>query len=386
MPTFTEVPLIQFGLGGVGRELLRQTLASRDTVARRTGLKLRHVALVEQHGFVADPGGLDDDLLRAALSLPRGDTRLSRLPSAQARSTDDEDVWLIERLADLSPGRGGVAQAIVVDVTAAHGMEKPLLRATELGYGVVLSNKRPLTASLEAFRALESSGRLRHECTVGAALPVISTLRTLLDAGDQVTAIEGCFSGTLGYLCSALDEGRLFSAAVAEAKARGYTEPDPREDLGGVDVARKALILARMLGWSLNFEDIVLEALYPTSMDSLTVEAFLAAIAELDEEYARRSAAARARGNTLRYVAGLAGEQCEDAKVAKVGLREVSQASLMGSLRGTDNIVVFHSARYGQAQLVVAGPGAGIEVTAGGVLGDIVGLAREMGASVAQRM
>lgn len=347
--------------------MLRQVLETRDTVARRTGLRLHYVGLVEWKGYVADPAGLPDDVLQAALALPRGDPSLSALPGSQPKSGESEDVMLLERLH-----QQGIRGAIVVDVTAAHGMEQPLIRATALGYGVVLSNKRPLAASLEAFRALEASGRLRHECTVGAALPVISTLRTLLDTGDQVRSIEGCFSGTLGYLCSALEDGTPFSAALGEAKRRGYTEPDPREDLGGVDVARKALILGRLLGWPLNFEDIALEGLYPARLDSLTVDEFMQAASELDAEYARRARDAEDRGLTLRYVADLRDGQC------RVGLREVSRQSLMGSLRGTDNIVVFRTRRYGESQIVVAGPGAGIEVTAEGVLGDIIGLAREM--------
>ncbi len=362
-----EVPIIQFGAGGVGRELLRQVLETRDMVVQRTGLRLRYIGLVEWKSYVVDPNGLPDSALQAVLTLPRGDPHLSGLPGVLPKSGDGADVAFLDRLH-----QQGVRGAIVVDVTAAHGMEQPLLHAIALGYGAVLSNKRPLAASLEAFRALEASGRLRHECTVGAALPVISTLRTLLDTGDQILSIEGCFSGTLGYLASALEDGVPFFAALAEAKRRGYTEPDPREDLGGVDVARKALILGRMLGWPLNFEDIVLEGLYPARMDALTVDDFMQAASELDADYAQRARDAQSRGMTLRYVAELRDGRCQ------VGLREVPRQSLMGSLRGTDNIVVFRTRRYGESQLVVAGPGAGIEVTAEGVLGDILDLAREM--------
>jgi len=367
MSDLRDVPIIQFGVGGVGRALLRQILETRAVVARRTGLRLRHFGLVEWKGYVADSNGLPDELLQAALALPRGESSLSGLPGAQPKAGHGEDRTLLDRLH-----QQGVRGAIVVDVTAAHGLEQLWLHATGLGYGVVLSNKRPLTASLETFRALEASGRLRHECTVGAALPVISTLRTLLDTGDEVLSIEGCFSGTLGYLTSALDDGMPFSSAVAEAKRLGYTEPDPREDLGGVDVARKALILGRMLGWPLNFEDIALESLYPARMAALTVDEFLQATSELDAEYAQRAQDAQNRGLTLRYVAGLQDGHC------RVGLREVSRQSLMGSLRGTDNIVVFRTRRYGDNQIVVAGPGAGLEVTAEGVMGDILDLAREM--------
>ncbi len=359
-----RVPVIQFGFGGVGRTLVRQVMETREHVAARTGLELRHVAIVEGEGFVARPEGLDDDVLRAALALPRGDVRLSAVPGRRERPGDDRAVieWLHGQ---------GVRGAVVVDVTAAVGGEGALIRATELGYGVTMSNKRPLVAAYADFRRLKDSRRVLHETTVAAGVPVIYTLDYLLDTGDRVTAIEGCFSGTLGYLCSQLEDEVPFSAAVAEAKRLGYTEPNPREDLCGLDVARKALILARCLGWPLELDDVEVESLYPPEMETMPVPEFMAALPALDHEYALRSARARQAGDTLRYVAEVRDGKC------RVGLRQVPQGGQIGRLRGTDNIVTIHTERYGDAPLVLIGAGAGLEVTAAGVFNDVLRLARE---------
>ncbi|MFO7566426.1 MAG: hypothetical protein R6X02_27535 [Enhygromyxa sp.] len=211
---------------------------------------------------------------------------------------------------------------------------------------------------------------MRYEATVGAGLPVIAALRTLLDSGDRLVQVEGALSGTLGYLAGRLEGGVAYSAAIAEARARGYSEPDPREDLSGRDVARKALILARTAGWSLEMEDVQIEALYPPALAPLPVDAFLAAAAALDADYAARVASARARGKVLRYLARVG------PTGAEVGLVPVPQAGRLGSLRGTANQISITTGRYHDEPLVIAGPGAGVEVTAAGVLGDVVSLAR----------
>jgi homoserine dehydrogenase len=202
-------------------------------------------------------------------------------------------------------------------------------------------------------------------------LPVVDTLQKLLDTGDEVRRIQGCFSGTLGYICSQLDEGVSFSTAVQEAKRLGYTEPDPRDDLAGTDVARKALILARLAGYDLETSDVVPESLFPMEMGSLSVEEFVAQLGSLDEGYRRRVAVANSQGNVLRYVAEVEGGRCQ------VRLTEVPRNSLMGALRGPDNIVSFQTERYAANPLTIIGPGAGPPVTAAGVLGDILALARE---------
>lgn len=353
-----EVVLIQFGVGGVGQALLRQILAGRVLLAERVGLNLRHVALADSGGLAFNPDGFEDEELRAILCHKEAGGSLRDLPFGQDKC---DLAGLLEEIPE-------TGRAIVLDLTASGEMEEILKKALSLGYGVALANKRPLTGPLETWHALMDTRRVRHEATVGAGLPVISTLRYLLDTGDEVAAIEGCFSGTLGYICATLENGVPFSAAVAEARLSGYTEPDPRDDLGGMDVARKALILARLSGWELEMEDVDLEALFPPDMASLSVEEFMASLTQLDEEFARRTEAARGRGNVLRYVASLREGR------SRVGLEEVPSQSQMGGLKGPENIVIFHTKRYASSPLVIIGPGAGPDVTAAGVLGDIIAL------------
>ena len=244
--------------------------------------------------------------------------------------------------------------------------------ALEAGCGVVLANKIPLAGPWESARALLTHPHLRYEVTVGAGLPVIDTLHYLLNTGDKFTLIEGCLSGTLGYLCSELEHGLPYSQAVANARAAGFTEPDPRDDLSGKDVARKALILARTAGWELEAADLTVEALYSASLAELEVEAFMASVNVMDADFAARIQEAAAQNSVLRYVAHVTPEG------GTVGLRAVSREGALGALRGPDNYVAFHTARYNAIPLGLSGPGAGPAVTAAGVLGDIIKLAKTM--------
>jgi homoserine dehydrogenase len=198
---------------------------------------------------------------------------------------------------------------------------------------------------------------------------VIATLSTLLRTGDRVEKIEGCMSGTLGYLCTQLERGVAYSKAITQARSLGYTEPDPREDLSGRDVARKALILAHTAGWPLEFADLTVEPMYPQSLSDVSTQEFLEAVPTVDESYARRVAEARAQGRVVRYVARVS------RTGGTVGLAEVEPSSLLGALRGPANYFAFQTIRYSEEPLVVSGPGAGPDVTAAGVLGDIFDLA-----------
>jgi homoserine dehydrogenase len=211
---------------------------------------------------------------------------------------------------------------------------------------------------------------IRYEATAGAGLPVLDTLAKLKDAGDRVQTILGCFSGTLGFIMTALEDGVPFSEAVRQAWKNGYTEPDPRDDLSGTDVARKALILARTLGRRLELGDIELEPLYGPGEDSADPAAFVANLARLDEAFRRRTDEARRDKRVLRYVAKI-------DKNIRVGIEAVPENSPMGRLRGTDNQVAIYSKRYKTNPLVVTGPGAGAAVTAAGVLNDIVAITAE---------
>jgi aspartokinase/homoserine dehydrogenase 1 len=248
-----------------------------------------------------------------------------------------------------------------------------LQEALSRGFHVVLANKKPLAAPQEQFDKLFETAKergvsLRYEATVGAGLPILDTLHKLKEAGDPVHAVLGCLSGTLGYLMSQLEDGVAFSDAVRQAYELGYTEPDPRDDLCGMDVARKALILARSMGRRMELTDIAVTSLYPDELSHPEPKRFLEGLRALDADFANRLREAKAQDKVLRYVARI------DLEHVTVGLEPVLAASPLGRLRGTDNTIVFYTKRYAQNPLVVTGPGAGADVTAAGVLNDIVAI------------
>jgi homoserine dehydrogenase len=354
-----DILILLLGLGNVGSTLLQQILRNREVLADRARLRLIPIALADTSGMVAEPGGLPDEVLDAALNAVRTGRPLESL--ADARPLGEA-----ERL--FRPG------VLVADMTASPRTRPILRRALETGCSVVLANKLPLSGPWSEAQPLLRHPRVRYEVTVGAGLPVIATLRYLLDTGDRVVRIEGCLSGTLGYLCAQLEQSVPYSDAVAQARSLGYTEPDPRDDLSGRDVARKALILGRTAGWPLELADLAVERLYEDAAAQIPVDDFLAALPNEDAHYAARVAQAATRGNTLRYVARVTREGGE------IGLVAVEHDSALGALQGPGNYVAVYSERYAEMPLVIAGPGAGLQVTAAGVLGDIITLGRHSAA------
>lgn len=351
-----RVPIIFLGVGNIGGTLLRQILDCGDEVTRHTGLQLTPVALADVSGSLIEADGLPEEILHSALQAVAGGDLLKAVSGIRPLS---------EIKGALRPG------AILADMTATPKTVPTLLAAMEAECGVVLANKIPLAADWHAAKTFFGYPALRYECTVGAGLPVIDTLRTLLDTGDRATHIEGCLSGTLGYLCAELDKGIPYSSAVAQAKELGYTEPDPRDDLSGKDVARKALILARTAGWPLEEDDLHIEALYTPSLAGIPIEEFMAAAPSLDSKYDARIEKAKAAGKVLRYVARVGPQG------GSVGLVAVERDSPLGALRGPANYIALYTERYNEIPLVISGPGAGREVTAAGVMGDIIKLANQ---------
>jgi bifunctional aspartokinase / homoserine dehydrogenase 1 len=355
--------LTLYGLGQIGRALARQLVAQRSYFRHDIGLELRCIAVCDRSGVVVAAAGLSDVALIELVerkerhkSLVRG--RRRRSPATELATR----VWSL-------PQRRPVFVDLTADETA------PLvLQAIGQGCHIVLANKKPLTVPQAQFDAIFAAARqqnllVRYEATVGAGLPVLDTLAKLKDAGDRVETVLGCLSGTLGFLMTQVEEGVRFSEAVIRAHTLGYTEPDPRDDLSGMDVARKALILARTLGQTLDLSDVKVESLFPPELSDSDPRAFLAKLAALDGPFRERIAAAEKRRAVLRYVARVS------SKGVAVGIEEVPAGSPMGRLKGTDNQIVLYSRRYRTNPLVVTGPGAGAEVTAAGVLNDIVAVA-----------
>ncbi len=269
--------------------------------------------------------------------------------------------------------------ALIVDCSGSDAVAARYPEWLAMGIHVVTPSKHAGSGDPARYRAIRDAerhgGLFRYEATVGAGLPVIQTLRSLLDTGDALTGIEGVLSGTLAWLFNRYDGSVPFSELVAEAKALGYTEPDPRDDLGGVDVARKLVILAREAGADLSLADVEIESLVPEPLRTVSRDEFLARLAELDAPMQARLDAARAQGRSLRYLAQLG----SDGR-ARVGLAmpEPGHASLHSRL--TDNLIQFRTRRYAHNPLVVQGPGAGADVTAAGVFGDILAIAGTLGA------
>lgn len=352
------IPIIILGIGNVGRALVRQIIDLRPMHAERLRARLEVVALADSDGAIFQPGGMQDAELEIIM---RAKAEGGRLRQAELGGTELDDLL---GLIDIA----GDDNAIVVDLTATDKTIPALESALDRGYGAVTANKLPLAADLATYQRLTDHRRFRWEATVGAGLPVIATLQTLILTGDEVKRIDGALSGTLGFLASQLEAGRPFSEAVREAKQRGYTEPDPRQDLGGLDAARKALILGRMSGLSLELSDVEIESLYPATMDDLPVEEFMAALPALDAQYARRVAEAKAIGLTLRYAAEVSEGQ------ARVGFQALPPSHKLAQVRSSDSIVIFQTTRYDENPLVISGRGAGAVNTAAGVLGDILSL------------
>ena len=357
-----RLDVVLLGVGQIGREFVRMLPRIRSHGGARA--KPTVVAMIDRSGFVFAPEGLSGRQLAAYADAKAAGQSLAALGGVTAASAPEAVAWI---------ARHALARPVLIDLTADDTL--PTLHAAlEAGMDIVLANKRPLSApvpDVAALRALavRHNRRILHETTVGAGLPVMDSYTKLVQTGDTVLRIEGCTSGTLGFLLTEIGKGRLFSAALRDAMLRGFTEPDPRDDLSGMDVARKALILARMMGFPGELRDVQVESLVPIALQSLPRDTFLARLEQQDASWAERQAAASRRGCVLRYVL-----RATPRRVS-VGLQAVPLSHPLAGLRGTDNQIVFTTRRYHEHPLVITGPGAGPAVTAAGVLNDLLQLA-----------
>ena len=262
---------------------------------------------------------------------------------------------------------------VIVDATASVALASCHAQWLARGYHVVTANKALAGGELPGWIALQAAvtngGRYGDSATVGAGLPVLSTLRRLRGCGDALLTLEGVFSGSLSWLFNQYDGSRPFSELLREARRLGYTEPDPRSDLSGEDVARKLLIIARNAGFALGTDEVNVQGLVPESLRALDTESFLGRLEELDEPLARLHAEAKSHGCVLRFLARL-----NQRGRARVGLTEVPLTHPAARLYGTDNQFALTTTRYNAQPLVIQGPGAGPEVTAQALLGDLLAL------------
>lgn len=346
------------GPGNVGAALLDQLQAAQSQLLGRANVDLRLRAVASRSRMVLDQRGLHGEW-RSAL--------------AASSEPTDLDAFTEHLLSAHLP------HALVIDCSGSAEVADRYAGWLAAGIHVVTPNKQAGAGPLPRYQAIReaaaaSGARFRYEATVGAGLPVITTLRDLVDTGDEVLAIDGIFSGTLAWLFNTYDGQVPFSQLVSQARGMGYTEPDPRDDLSGVDVARKLVILAREAGRELSLEQVRVESLVPEALRQAGVEEFMAGLDAVDAVFAERLVAAKARGAVLRYVARLSPDG------AQVGLVELPAGHAFANLRLTDNVVQFTTRRYCDNPLVVQGPGAGPEVTAAGVFADVLRVAVGEGA------
>jgi bifunctional aspartokinase / homoserine dehydrogenase 1 len=350
----TDVVLL--GFGRVGRAVAAQ-ITSRNGAGN-----LRVVGLLDTSGYLFDPRGLTR---HRVLTLARKKEAGGVLATLGGEPGSARNALTVI-------ARHAVSRPVLVDLTSEDTGDL-LQFALAHGFAIVLANKKPLAGSWDSYAALadgpsDGSRRVRYEATVGAGLPIIDTYHKLVETGDRVLRIDGCVSGTLTFVMSALSSGRSFSEAVREAVARGYAEPDPREDLSGRDAGRKALIVARLMGYQ--GPAPAPENLVPRGLRSVPPDVFMKRIAAHDQEWTARVQREAARGHVLRYVV------TATSRAVSARLAAVPVSGAIGSLQGTRNLVAFTTRRYAAEPVVVSGPGAGPEVTAAGILNDIDSLAR----------
>jgi aspartokinase/homoserine dehydrogenase 1 len=350
------------GPGHVGKALIRQLLEARQRLRREAGLDLRLRAVASSRRMWRDARGVE-------------------VADWQARFAASEEA------ADLGAFAAHVhaehlPHALIVDCSASAAVAARYADWLRAGIHVVTPNKQAGSGDLAAYRAIRdaaqaSGARFRYEATVGAGLPIIQTLRDLLDTGDRLHGIEGSLSGTLAWLFNRFDGARPFSELVREARRLGYTEPDPRDDLSGLDVARKLVILAREAGLELSLADVAVESLVPEHLREVSLEEFMARLPELDVPMQAKLDSARADGRALRYSCRF---NMQGSAEVRLGALPASHPIAVARL--TDNLVQFTTDRYADNPLVVQGPGAGPEVTAAGVFADILRVAQGLGAKL----
>jgi aspartokinase/homoserine dehydrogenase 1 len=347
------VEIFLFGPGLVGGTLLQQ-IKKQQPVLHAQGVDVRVLLIANSRRLIFNADGLD-------LATFRDDLQASTIPS----SVD----FIIDRTKE-----GSFVAPVFVDCTATFGTVPRYLDLFRAGLHIVTANKRANAQPYSDYLALRevanaAGRRFLYETNVGAGLPVIDTLQSLVTTGDELVELAGIASGSLSFIFGLFDDGVKFSDALEQAKVLGYTEPDPRDDLLCEDVVRKLIIVARETGYPVNREDIEITPILPETFDAGgSVTDFVARLPQLDEYFAARVAAAKDQNKVFRVALEIKDGKC------KVGIVEVGPEHPMYTVKNGDQIFVFKTKRYTKVPLVIKGAGAGAEVTAAGVFSDILRL------------
>ena len=349
--TVQSIQVYAFGAGTIGGTMIDQICEQQQALLEQ-GIDIKVMAIANIDGMIFDADGIKLEGWRDQVKDHGEKTNLDKI------------LDFVRETKPLNP--------IFVDCTASYDLPERYIDILKAGMNIATPNKRANSMSMDFYHKLRETANQMHvrflyETNVGAGLPIIDTLQNLFKSGDRLTGFNGIMSGSLSYIFGKLDEGKKFSEAVLEAKELRYTEPDPRDDLKGTDVARKALIIAREAGMEIELEDIKMNSIFPEGFSlEGTPEEFLAKLPELDKYFADKMASLKKEGKVLRM-----GASIKDGKVS-VGMLEVGPDDPLYSVRGGENAFVFTTARYTPIPLTVKGYGAGAGVTAAGVFGDIL--------------
>lgn len=349
------------GPGLIGQTLLAQISAESARLRQEFGVDLRVRAIANSRKMLLDEQNIELDSWKQQFETEGIDAQL--------------DTFADHVAADYFP------HSVLIDCSTSSEVPKRYLSWIRRGIHIITPNKKAGTAPKDEYELLMRSGRDKgkhflYETTVGAGLPIIGTLKDLIQTGDRIRRIEGVFSGTLAYLFWRFDGTVPFSQLVREAKGLGYTEPDPRDDLSGMDIVRKAVILAREVGMEVEIDQVPVLNLVPKELEGLSVEKFLEGLDIIDQRLLGMQQAAASEGKLLKYVGII--DPLEG--ICTVELKAYEADHPFARISGTDNIVAFTTDRYNSQPLVIQGPGAGPDVTAGGVFADLLRLSAYLGA------
>ncbi len=349
--TAQSIQVFAFGAGNIGGTLLDQIGEQQESLLAQ-GIDIKVYAISTVDGLMIDENGID---------LKNWRETTKKMP---LKTSVDEILKFVREKKPLNP--------VFVDCTASYDLPERYLDILNAGMSIATPNKRANSMSMDFYKKLRTVAnkkrrRFLYETNVGAGLPIIDTLQNLFRSGDKLTRFTGIMSGSLSYIFGRLDEDVPFSQAVLEAKEKRFTEPDPRDDLNGMDVARKGLIIAREAGYDIELSDVQVLKVFPEDFDtSGSTEEFLKRLPQVDGYFKQKIEALKKQNKVLRM-----GATVQDGKCT-VGMFEVGPEDPLYAVKGGENAFVFHTARYQPIPLTVRGYGAGAGVTAAGVFGDIL--------------